>query len=55
VEATGSPRGKWVLENWENMLPKFIKVFPQEYRKVLNKSAAAAKVQVPNGVEVARG
>jgi glutamate synthase domain-containing protein 3 len=28
-------RGKWVLENWENMLPKFVKVFPHEYKRVL--------------------
>src|SRR6185436_7838112 len=35
VEATGSPRGEWVLENWENMLPKFIKVFPHEFKRVL--------------------
>ena len=35
VEATASPRGKWVLENWEKMLPKFIKVFPHEYKRVL--------------------
>src|SRR5690242_2838010 len=37
VEATGSPRGKWVLENWEQMLDKFIRVFPKEYRRVLSK------------------
>jgi glutamate synthase domain-containing protein 3 len=35
VEATASPRGQWVLENWENMLPKFVKVFPHEYKRVL--------------------
>ena len=35
VEATASPRAKWVLENWENMLPKFVKVFPHEYKRVL--------------------
>jgi glutamate synthase domain-containing protein 2/glutamate synthase domain-containing protein 3 len=35
VEATASPRGKWVLENWDNMLPKFVKVFPHEYKRVL--------------------
>ncbi len=35
VEATGSPRGQWILENWESMLPKFVKVFPHEYRRVL--------------------
>ncbi|HKE23789.1 MAG TPA: glutamate synthase large subunit [Bryobacteraceae bacterium] len=35
VDATGSPRGTWILENWEQMLPKFIKVFPHEYKRVL--------------------
>jgi glutamate synthase domain-containing protein 3 len=35
VDATASPRGKWVLENWENMLPKFVKVFPLEYKRVM--------------------
>jgi glutamate synthase domain-containing protein 3 len=34
-EATGSPRAKWVLENWAEMLPKFVKVFPHEYKRVL--------------------
>ncbi len=35
VEATSSPRGKWILENWGEMLPKFVKVFPHEYKRVL--------------------
>jgi glutamate synthase domain-containing protein 3 len=35
VKATDSVRGKWVLENWENMLSKFVKVFPHEYKRVL--------------------
>ena len=35
VEGTGSPRGNWVLENWDNMIAKFIKVFPHEYKRVL--------------------
>jgi glutamate synthase domain-containing protein 2/glutamate synthase domain-containing protein 1/glutamate synthase domain-containing protein 3 len=35
TEATESPRGTWVLENWEQMLPKFVKVFPHEYKRVL--------------------
>jgi glutamate synthase domain-containing protein 2/glutamate synthase domain-containing protein 1/glutamate synthase domain-containing protein 3 len=34
-EFTGSPRAKWILENWSSMLPKFIKVFPHEYKRVL--------------------
>jgi glutamate synthase domain-containing protein 3 len=45
VELTGSPRGKWILENWEQMLPKFIKVFPQEYRRVLKRSLTVAALK----------
>ena len=36
-QATGSARAKALLDNWENELPKFVKVFPVEYRKVLGK------------------
>jgi glutamate synthase domain-containing protein 2/glutamate synthase domain-containing protein 1/glutamate synthase domain-containing protein 3 len=45
VEATGSPRGTWILENWEQMAPKFVKIFPHEYKRVLGirrETAAAA-------------
>ena len=35
VAATGSPRAKWILENWQNMLPQFVKVFPHEFKRVL--------------------
>ena len=34
-ELTGSPQAKWILENWDATLPKFIKVFPHEYKRVL--------------------
>jgi len=37
VQATGSVKGKAILDNWESALPKFVKVFPVEYRKVLGK------------------
>jgi glutamate synthase domain-containing protein 3 len=32
---TGSPQAKWILENWEKTLPKFVKVFPHEFKRVL--------------------
>ena len=35
AELTGSPRAKWILENWDDMLPKFLKIFPHEYKRVL--------------------
>ena len=37
-ELTGSRRAKWILENWSEMLPRFIKVFPHEFKRVLGVS-----------------
>jgi glutamate synthase domain-containing protein 2/glutamate synthase domain-containing protein 3 len=56
VEATGSPRGKWILENWGEMLPKFVKVFPHEYKRVLGiPKYQAAKADVNHPVHVTSG
>ncbi len=35
-DLTGSPRAAWVLEHWADAQPQFIKVFPHEYKRVLN-------------------
>ena len=35
LELTGSRRAKWILENWPETLPRFIKVFPHEFKRVL--------------------
>ena len=35
AELTGSPRARWILETWDTMLPRFVKVFPHEYKRVL--------------------
>jgi glutamate synthase domain-containing protein 2/glutamate synthase domain-containing protein 3 len=37
VDATGSPRGEWILDNWDSMLPRFVKIFPHEYKRVLGR------------------
>jgi glutamate synthase domain-containing protein 3 len=34
-DLTGSPRAAWILEHWAGAQPKFIKVFPHEYKRVL--------------------
>jgi glutamate synthase domain-containing protein 3 len=34
-DLTGSPRAAWILENWAESQPRFIKVFPHEYKRVL--------------------
>jgi glutamate synthase (NADPH/NADH) large chain/glutamate synthase (ferredoxin) len=50
VALTGSPVGRRVLDDWENTAPKFVKVFPEDYRNVLEQLAeeeAAAAEQQP--------
>jgi glutamate synthase domain-containing protein 2/glutamate synthase domain-containing protein 3 len=55
AELTESPRAKWVLDNWETMLPKFLKVFPHEYKRVLGiPCAPAASVTVGPGLAPAK-
>ncbi len=34
-DLTGSPRAAWILEHWADAQPRFIKVFPHEYKRVL--------------------
>ncbi len=43
LSLTESPRARWILENWEELLPRFVKVFPREYKRALaeeNKKAS---------------
>ncbi len=35
LEYTGSPRASWILSNWDEMQPVFVKVFPHEFKRVL--------------------
>ena len=47
AELTGSPQGKWIVENWESTIPKFVKVFPHEYKRVLGVERAASVYASP--------
>jgi glutamate synthase domain-containing protein 3 len=38
LELTWSPRAKWLLDNWQEAAPRFIKVFPHEFKRVLGVS-----------------
>jgi glutamate synthase domain-containing protein 3 len=53
VEATASPRGQWILENWGEMIPKFVKIFPHEYKRVLGvpRYVSRPAVQIPQPAE----
>jgi glutamate synthase domain-containing protein 3 len=53
VDYTGSPRAEWILENWSEMLPKFVKVFPHEYKRVLGVSRQVeAPAAIQSGQEI---
>jgi glutamate synthase (ferredoxin) len=36
VAYTGSKKGQTILDNWDNALPKFTKVLPRDYERMLN-------------------
>jgi glutamate synthase domain-containing protein 2/glutamate synthase domain-containing protein 3 len=42
VEWTGSAKAKQVLENWDAMQPKLVKVYPKDYRRVIEQQKAKA-------------
>ena len=50
-DATGSARAAAMLDSWEDTLPKFVKVYPRDYRRVLEKRREME--QTDNYVEVA--
>jgi glutamate synthase domain-containing protein 3 len=45
-DLTGSPRAAWVLEHWAGAQPRFIKIFPHEYKRVLG-IARVEEVYIP--------
>jgi len=54
VRYTGSTRGQYVLDNWERLLQKFVKVMPIDYKRALaelarERQAAAALAEVAHG------
>ena len=46
-EYTGSTVADAVLSNWDQTLPQFVKVFPTDYRRVLEEAAEAARMDKP--------
>jgi glutamate synthase (ferredoxin) len=52
VEYTDSARGQYVIENWDRVAAKFVKVMPTDYKRALaemQKAAEAAAVNRANG------
>jgi glutamate synthase domain-containing protein 3 len=40
AEWTGSPVARRVLDEWDELLPSFVKIFPTDYKRVLAERAA---------------
>jgi len=38
AEFTGSRRARWILDHWYEALPRFVKVFPHEFKRVMGVS-----------------
>jgi glutamate synthase (ferredoxin) len=45
VEATGSTPGQRVLDNWDTLLPKFVKVAPRDYKRALAEQKQKAEAE----------
>jgi glutamate synthase (NADPH/NADH) large chain/glutamate synthase (ferredoxin) len=52
AEYTGSRKAKKILDGWDTLLPRFVKVFPIEYRKVLEARKLAAHKQTQKAAPV---
>ena len=52
VRLTGSAVGRRLLDNWELMVPRFVKVMPVDYRRVLQARRAAARPRPPGAANV---
>ena len=50
---TGSENARRVLDDWDAMLPKFVKVMPIDYKRVLAERAEAESHQTPDAALVA--
>ena len=43
AQYTGSQRARQILDDWANYRPKFVKVFPNEYKRALGELAAKSR------------
>jgi glutamate synthase domain-containing protein 3 len=56
VQYTASTRGQWVLDHWPQMIGKFVKIMPNDYKAALEKlKQEAQQARDPGRLEVAHG
>jgi len=51
-EYTGSTVAKGILDNWNTVLPQFVKVYPNDYRRVLEEAKGVIEEDLPDEEEV---
>ena len=51
VERTGSQVGRRVLDEWDELLARFVKIFPVDYKRVLAERAAAEAAASNGGLQ----
>jgi glutamate synthase domain-containing protein 3 len=44
---TESPRAGWILDNWDSMLARFVKIFPHEFKRVLGVARRKEPFRLP--------
>jgi glutamate synthase (ferredoxin) len=49
IEYTDSARGQYVIENWDRLAPKFVKIMPTDYKRALAEMKKAADRAAENG------
>jgi glutamate synthase domain-containing protein 3 len=55
VKYTDSARGQWVLDNWHDLVGKFVKIMPIDYKLALKKLAEETHAAPGTALEVAHG
>jgi glutamate synthase domain-containing protein 3 len=50
AQRTGSPVAERVLANWNELLPRFVKVMPHDYKRALEELAEEASRGAPQPV-----
>ncbi|MBT6406091.1 MAG: glutamate synthase subunit alpha, partial [Rhodospirillaceae bacterium] len=55
LKYTGSSKAKEILDNWDNMLPRFVKVMPVDYRRALQEMQGRKKASEQDGISLAVG
>ena len=54
VRRSGSPLGKKLIDTWGRVVPRFDKVMPVEYRRVLQARRAASRPRAVTGNPLAK-